>query len=124
VDVKEGDELKADVFAKNDLVDVIGTSKGRGFSGGIKRHNFRRQKATHGQSDRERAPGSQGSTTTPGRTVKGHRGPGQYGNVRVTAKNLVVVAIDVEKNLLAVRGSVPGAKNGIVIVAPAKKANH
>jgi large subunit ribosomal protein L3 len=124
VDVQEGDELKADVFAKNDLVDVIGTSKGRGFSGGIKRHNFRRQKATHGQSDRERAPGSQGSTTTPGRTVKGHRGPGQYGNVRVTAKNLVVVAIDVEKNLLAVRGSVPGAKNGIVIVAPAKKANH
>lgn len=121
LDVSEGQEIKADVFAKGDIVDVIGTSKGRGFAGGIKRHNFNRQKATHGQSDRERAPGSVGSTTTPGRTYKGKRMAGHMGSDRVTAQNLEIVVVDAGRNLLAVKGSVPGARNSIVIVAPAKK---
>ena len=121
LDVSEGQEIKADVFAKGDIVDVIGTSKGRGFAGGIKRHNFSRQKATHGQSDRERAPGSVGSTTTPGRTYKGKRMAGHMGSDRVTAQNLEIVVVDAGRNLLAVKGSVPGARNSIVIVAPAKK---
>jgi len=121
LDVSEGQEIKADVFTKGDIVDVIGTSKGRGFAGGIKRHNFNRQKATHGQSDRERAPGSVGSTTTPGRTYKGKRMAGHMGSDRVTAQNLEVVVVDAGRNLLAVKGSVPGARDSIVIVAPAKK---
>jgi large subunit ribosomal protein L3 len=121
LDVSEGQEIKADVFAKGDIVDVIGTSKGRGFAGGIKRHNFNRQKATHGQSDRERAPGSVGSTTTPGRTYKGKRMAGHMGSDRVTVQNLEIVVVDAGRNLLAVKGSVPGARNSIVIVAPAKK---
>lgn len=121
LDVTEGQEIKADVFTKGDIVDVIGTSKGRGFAGGIKRHNFSRQKATHGQSDRERAPGSVGSTTTPGRTYKGKRMAGHMGSDRVTAQNLEIVVVDAGRNLLAVKGSVPGARNSIVIIAPAKR---
>lgn len=120
VDVAEGATIKADVFAKGERVDVIGKSKGRGFAGTIKRHNFNRQPKTHGQSDRERAPGSVGMTTTPGRTFKGQRMAGRMGNDRVTAQNLEVVVVDAEKNLLAVRGSVPGANGGIVIVKPAR----
>jgi large subunit ribosomal protein L3 len=119
--VSEGQEIKADVFEKGDIVDVIGTSKGRGFAGAIKRHNFNRQKATHGQSDRERAPGSVGSTTTPGRTYKGKRMAGHMGSERVTVQNLEVVVVDAGRNLLAVKGSVPGARNSIVVIAPAKK---
>ncbi|NWF67763.1 MAG: 50S ribosomal protein L3 [Chloroflexi bacterium] len=121
VDVSEGQEIKADVFNKGDMVDVIGTSKGRGFAGTIKRHNFKRQKATHGQSDRERAPGSMGQTTTPGHTYKGKRMAGHMGNARVTVQNLEVVVVDAGRNLLAVKGSVPGARDSIVIVAPAKR---
>jgi large subunit ribosomal protein L3 len=124
VDVKEGDEIKANVFEKGDIVDVIGTSKGRGFAGPIKRHNFNRQKATHGASDRERAQGSLGMTTTPGRVFPNKRMAGHMGNARVTSQNLEVIVVDAEKNLLAVKGSVPGARNGIVIVAPAKKADR
>lgn len=120
VDVAEGATIKADVFAKGERVDVIGKSKGRGFAGTIKRHNFNRQPKTHGQSDRERAPGSVGMTTTPGRTFKGQRMAGRMGNDRVTAQNLEVVVVDAEKNLLAVRGSVPGANGGIVVVKPAR----
>lgn len=120
VDVQEGQTIKADVFAKGERVDVIGKSKGRGFAGTIKRHNFNRQPKTHGQSDRERAPGSVGMTTTPGRTFKGQRMAGRMGNARVTAQNLEVVVVDAEKNLLAVRGSVPGANGGIVVVKPAR----
>ena len=119
-DVAEGSEVKVDVFAKGERVDVIGTSKGRGFAGTIKRHNFNRQPKTHGQSDRERAPGSVGGTTTPGRTFKGQKMAGRMGNDRVTAENLEVVVIDAERNLLAVRGSVPGANGGIVVVKPAR----
>jgi large subunit ribosomal protein L3 len=119
-DVAEGSEVKVDVFAQGERVDVIGTSKGRGFAGTIKRHNFNRQPKTHGQSDRERAPGSVGGTTTPGRTFKGQKMAGRMGNDRVTAQNLEVVVIDAERNLLAVRGSVPGANGGIVVVKPAR----
>ncbi len=107
IDVAEGQEIKVDVFARGERVDVIGTSKGRGFAGTIKRHNFQRQPKTHGQSDRERAPGSVGATTTPGRTLPGQRMAGRMGNDRVTAQNLEVVVIDAERNLIAVRGSVP-----------------
>ncbi len=120
VDVQEGQQVKVDVFAKGERVDVIGTSKGRGFAGTIKRHHFHRQPKTHGASDRERAPGSVGATTTPGRTYPGQRMAGRMGNDRVTAENLEVVVIDAERNLLAVRGSVPGANDGIVIIKPAR----
>ncbi len=120
VDVAEGQTITADVFLKGERVDVIGTSKGRGFAGTIKRHHFHSQPKTHGQSDRERAPGSVGMTTTPGRTFKGHRMAGRMGNDRVTAENLEVVVVDAEKNLLAVRGSVPGANGGIVVIKPAR----
>ena len=120
VDVQEGQTITADVFTKGERVDVIGKSKGRGFAGTIKRHHFNRQPKTHGQSDRERAPGSVGMTTTPGRTFKGQRMAGRMGNDRVTAENLEVVVVDAEKHLLAVRGSVPGANGGIVVVKPAR----
>lgn len=121
VDLEEGAEIKVDVFAKGEKVDVVGTSKGRGFAGTIKRHGFNRQPKTHGQSDRERAPGSIGMRATPGRVLKGLRMGGRMGNDRVTMQNLEVVVIDADKNLLAVRGSVPGARGGIVIVKPARK---
>ena len=116
VDVEEGQEIKVDVFETGERVDVIGISKGRGFAGTIKRHGFHRQPKTHGQSDCERAPGAVGMCAMPGRTVKGQRMSGRMGNDRVTIHNLEVVAVDPERNLLAVRGSVPGAKGGIVMV--------
>ncbi len=116
----EGAEIKCDVFTKGDRVDVIGKSKGRGFAGTIKRHGFHRQPKTHGQSDRERAPGSVGGTTNPGRTYKGQRMAGRMGNARVTAENLEVIVVDADRNLLAVKGSVPGANGGIVIIKPAR----
>jgi large subunit ribosomal protein L3 len=123
IDVEEGQLLKADVFQQGDRIDVVGTSKGRGFAGTIKRHNFNRGPKTHGQSDRERAPGSIGSTTTPGRVLKGQRMAGRMGGDRVTVKNLEVVVVDAEKNLLAVRGSVPGAKGGILLIREARKGH-
>ena len=120
-DLQEGSEIKVDVFEQGELVDVIGVSKGRGFAGTIKRHNFNRQPKTHGQSDRERAPGSVGMCATPGRTLKGQRMAGRMGNDRVTIQNLEVAVIDPDKNLLAVKGSIPGAKGGIVMIRPARK---
>lgn len=122
IDVQEGQRLTVEVFAKGDRVDVVGTSKGRGFAGTIKRHNFNRQPTTHGASDRTRAPGSSSSTTTPGRVRKGMRRSGHMGTDRVTTQNLEVVVIDAERNLLAVKGSVPGAKGGLVIVKASLKA--
>jgi large subunit ribosomal protein L3 len=121
VDVEEGQKLTADVFTKGDRIDVVGTSKGRGFAGTIKRHGFNRQPKTHGQSDRERAPGSIGSTTTPGRVYKGTRMAGRMGGERVTVQNLEVVVVDAEKHLLAVRGSVPGASGGILLIKESRK---
>lgn len=119
-DVAEGDQVRADVFLKGERVDVIGTTKGRGFAGAIKRHGFNRQPKTHGASDRTRAPGSVGATTFPARTFKGQRMAGHFGNDRYTSQNLEVIVVDAEKNLLAVRGSVPGANGGIVMVKPAR----
>jgi large subunit ribosomal protein L3 len=120
-DVEEGQQITVEVFEEGERVDVVGISKGRGFAGTIKRHGFKRQPKTHGQSDRERAPGSVGATTTPGRVLKGTRMAGQMGNQRVTSQNLEVVAVDPARNLLAVRGSVPGAKGGIVMIKAARK---
>lgn len=121
VELKEGDTVTVAVFAIGDRVDVIGTTKGKGFQGGVKRHGFRGGPKTHGQSDRQRAPGSRGSTTTPGRVFKGSRGPGHMGSVRSTSMDLKVVMIDGEHNLLAVRGPVPGPAGAVVIVQQARK---
>jgi large subunit ribosomal protein L3 len=118
---KVGQKLLADFFEEGDLVDVTGRSKGKGFQGGVKRHNFNRQPKTHGQSDRERAPGSAGPCTTPGRVYKGKRMPGHMGHERVTVQNLRVVKVDPERNLVAVRGAVPGPKNGLVSISFARK---
>ena len=119
--VQEGEKVDVSVFAKGEHVDVIGTSKGKGFAGGVKRYHFRGGPKTHGQSDRHRAPGSRSSTTTPGRVYKGSRGAGHMGDDRVTAQNLKVELVDAERNLLAVRGSIPGARNGLVVIKEARK---
>ena len=119
--VEVGQKLDASLFKIGDFVDVVGTSKGKGFAGVIKRHHFRGGPRTHGQSDRERAPGSSGSTTTPGRVLKGTRRAGQMGNARVTVQNLRVVEADGERNLLLLRGAVPGARNGLLLIKAAKK---
>jgi large subunit ribosomal protein L3 len=120
-DVKEGDPVDVSVFERGDRVDVIGTSKGKGYQGGVKRHGFHGGPKTHGQSDRWRAPGSRSSTTTPGRVYKGSRGPGHMGDDRVTSQNLKVVLVDPERNLLGVSGAVPGPKGGLVVINGARK---
>jgi len=117
----EGERITVAVFEVGDRVDVVATSKGRGFAGTIKRHGFHRQPKSHGQSDRERAPGSIGAGTTPGRVFKGTRMSGRMGGRRVTAQNLTVMLVDPERNLLAVQGSVPGPRGGLVVVKPARK---
>jgi large subunit ribosomal protein L3 len=119
--IQEGDVVNVSSFSIGDHVDVVGTSKGKGFQGGVKRYHFKGGPKTHGASDRVRAPGSRGSTTTPGRVYKGARGPGHMGNDRVTQPNLVVVLIDPERNLLGVRGAIPGSKGGLVIIREARK---
>jgi large subunit ribosomal protein L3 len=120
--VSEGDKLAVgDVFAIGEQVDVVGTSKGKGFQGAVKRHGFRGGPKTHGQSDRHRAPGSIGSTTTPGRVFKGKRMPGHMGFERVTIHNLRVEYVDADRNLLGVRGAIPGPKGGVVMIKEARK---
>ena len=109
-----GQTLGADLFEAGDIIDVTGTSKGRGFAGGVKRHNFRGGPKTHGQSDRHRAPGSIGSGTTPGRVRKGLRMAGHMGDSRVTVKNLTVFESNTDRGLLLIEGSVPGAVNGVL----------
>ena len=121
VQVKEGDVVKADLFSVGERVDIIGTSKGRGFQGGVKRYHFAGGPKTHGQSDRHRAPGSRGSGTTPGRVYKGSRGAGHMGDDRVTAQNLKVALVDPERNLLGVRGSIPGPRGGLVLIKEGRK---
>lgn len=116
-----GETLNADVFAAGQKVDVVGTSKGRGFAGVVKRHHFAGGPKTHGQSDRHRAPGSIGSGTTPGRVWKGMRMAGRMGNQRVTIQNLEVVEVLPDRNLILVRGSVPGARNSLVRIQRAVK---
>jgi large subunit ribosomal protein L3 len=117
----EGQRITVDVFQVGELVDVIGTSKGRGFAGVMKRHGFKGGSMTHGQSDRQRSPGSIGACKTPGRIVKGKRMAGHMGDVRVTAQHLKVVMVDPERNLLALRGAVPGAKNGLLVIQQSRK---
>ena len=119
--INPGDELTAAVFEAGDYVDVIGTSKGKGFAGVMKRHGFGGGLKTHGQSDRWRAPGSSGQGTTPGRVFKGKKFPGQMGNVRVTSSHIRVAMVDPERNLIAVQGSVPGAKGDTVLIRVAAK---
>ena len=111
-----GAKFDASLFNVGEAVDIVGTSKGKGFQGGVKRHGFRGGPKTHGQSDRTRAPGSIGSGTTPGRVLKGTRMAGHMGNERVTAKSLQVIQADPERNLLLVKGSVPGANGGLLMV--------
>jgi large subunit ribosomal protein L3 len=120
-EVQEGDTLTVQVFEAGEMVDVIGVSKGKGFAGAVKRYHFRGGPKTHGQSDRQRAPGSRGSGTTPGRVYKGARGPGHMGDDRVTVQNLKVVLVDPERNLLGLRGAVPGARGGLVMIKAARK---
>jgi len=120
-EVNEGDQLTVEAFSVGERVDVVGTSKGKGFQGGVKRYHFRGGPKTHGQSDRLRAPGSRGSGTTPGRVYKGSRGPGHMGDERVTAQHLKVVLVDVERNLIGVRGAIPGPRGGLVIIREARK---
>jgi large subunit ribosomal protein L3 len=119
--LEEGQQVTVDIFAEGDVVDVVGTSKGRGFSGTIKRHGFRRQRKTHGQSDRERAPGSIGPGSGFGHIRKGMPMAGRMGSDRVTIQNLEVVVVDPDNNLLAVKGSIPGANGGLVLVREAVK---
>lgn len=121
LDVSVGDVMKADVFSIGERVDVIGTSKGKGFAGAVKRYHFAGGPKTHGQSDRHRAPGSNGSGTTPGRVYKGSRRPGHMGDERVTVQSLKVVLVDAERNLIGVHGAVPGSKGGLVIINEARK---
>jgi large subunit ribosomal protein L3 len=117
-----GSELRVDVFEAGQKVDVVGTSIGKGFAGTVKRHNFRTQDATHGNSLAHRAPGSIGQNQTPGRVFKGKKMSGHMGNVRRTAQNLEVVRVDEERNLLLIKGAVPGHKGGRVVVKPSVKA--
>ncbi len=121
-ELDEGQTVTVSVFAVGDAVDVIGTSKGKGFAGAVKRYHFKGGPKTHGQSDRQRAPGSRGSGTTPGRVYLGSRGAGHMGNERVTTQNLKIVLVDAERNLLGVRGAVPGAKGGVLMIKEARKA--
>ena len=115
-----GDQVKVSIFKESDYVDVVGTSKGKGFQGVVKRHGFRGGRATHG-SMFHRAPGSIGGSSFPSRVYPGMRATGRMGGVRTTTKNLLVVKIDEEKNLIYLRGSVPGAANGYVAVKRAKR---
>lgn len=114
-----GGRIDVSAFEAGEKVQVSGVSRGLGFAGTIKRHNFSRQRKTHGQTDRERAPGSAGAGTSPGRTFKGKRSAGRMGGERVTVRNLEVVIADVERNLLAVRGAIPGHDGSLVIVRAA-----
>ena len=116
-----GQQINVDIFVPGEFVDVIGKSKGRGFAGTVKRHGFSGGDRTHGQSDRMRAPGSIGGGTTPGRVYKGMKMSGHMGNVRITVKKLEVVQVDVERNLLIVKGAVPGGPNSLLTVRKTRK---
>lgn len=120
--LKVGDKVTvSDAFAVGERVDVIGVSKGKGFAGAVKRHHFHGMNATHGTSDRNRAPGSHGSGTTPGRVLKNARAAGHMGVDRVTTQNIKVVLVDAERNLIAINGAVPGAKGSLVMIKEARK---
>jgi large subunit ribosomal protein L3 len=119
--MEAGQKIDVSLFKAGDIIDVIGISKGKGFAGGVKRYHFRGGPKTHGQSDRWRAPGSVGSNTSPGRVYKGLRMAGHMGSVRVTVSNLEVMETDLERNLLLVKGAVPGMTNGLVMIQKTKR---
>lgn len=121
VDLSAGSELSVSVFEAGQVVDVAGTSIGKGFAGTVKRHNFRTQDATHGNSRSHRVPGSNGMNQTPGRVFKGKKMCGHMGAVQTTVQNLTIHSVDVERNLILVKGAVPGAKGGDVVITPAIK---
>lgn len=121
-DIEVGKQLGVELFEAGQKVDVAGTTIGKGFAGGVKRHHFQMQDATHGNSLSHRAPGSIGQCQTPGRVFKGKKMAGHMGSVRRTIQNLEVVRVDTERNLLLIKGSVPGARGGDVVVTPAVKA--
>jgi large subunit ribosomal protein L3 len=121
-ELKAGDSIQADIFSAGQIVDVTGISKGKGFQGVVKRWNFSMQDATHGNSLSHRAPGSIGQNQSPGRVFKGKKMAGHMGAARVTVQNLEIVRVDVEKNLLLVKGAVPGATGSDLIIRPAIKA--
>ena len=121
-EITVGSSIGVELFQAGQKVDVAGTTIGKGYAGGVKRHNFRMQDATHGNSLSHRAPGSIGQCQTPGRVFKGKKMAGQMGNVRRTVQNLEVVRVDSERNLLLIKGAVPGSRGGDVIVTPAVKA--
>ena len=120
-ELETGAELNVEMFEAGEMVDVTGTSKGKGFAGAVKRHNFHMQDATHGNSLAHRAPGSIGQCQTPGRVFKGKKMAGHMGDERVTTQNLEVVRVDAERNLILIKGAVPGAAGGTVVVRPAVK---
>jgi large subunit ribosomal protein L3 len=120
-DVKVGDKVDVSLFQAGDMVDIAGVSKGKGFAGVVKRHGFAGGPKTHGQSDRHRAPGSIGASTSPGRVLKGMRMPGHMGNQWLTVRNLEVLKTDPDRNLLLVKGAVPGAKNGLLFIGKSGK---
>ncbi|MAZ66689.1 MAG: 50S ribosomal protein L3 [Kangiellaceae bacterium] len=122
-DLAPGSSIDVSIFEEGQSVDVQGVSKGKGFAGAIKRWNFQTQDMTHGNSLSHRAPGSIGQNQTPGRVFKGKKMAGHMGNVKTTVQNLSVVRVDAEKNLLLIRGAVPGANGGDVVVTPAVKAS-
>lgn len=121
-DLEVGKEITVEIFADTNMVDVTGTSKGKGFAGAIKRWNFSSQRMTHGNSLSHRAPGSIGQNQSPGKVFKGKKMAGQLGNKQVTVQSLEVVKVDAENNLLLVKGAIPGSTGGDVIVKPAVKA--
>lgn len=121
-DIQLGAEIKVDIFEAGQTVDVTGVTIGKGYAGAIKRHHFATQDATHGNSLSHRAPGSIGQNQSPGRVFKGKKMSGHMGNVQRTAQNLEVVRVDAERNVLLIKGAVPGAKGGSVVVRPAVKA--
>ncbi len=121
VELAVGGQLTVSLFAEGQIVDVVGRSIGKGYGGVIKRHNFRSQRMTHGNSKAHRAPGSIGQNQSPGHVFKGKKMAGQLGNARTTVQNLRVVRVDAERNLILIEGGVPGAKGGDVVISPAVK---
>ena len=123
-EVEPGQEVNAGLFEPGDTVNVSGTSKGRGFAGGVKRHGFHGGPKTHGQSDRHRAPGSIGAGSSPGRVRKGLKMAGHMGNARITVRNLEVIVADSERNLMLVKGAVPGARNSLLLIHKAARGGR
>ncbi len=123
-DLSAGSELQASIFAQGQVIDVRGTSIGKGYQGTVKRHNFRTQDATHGNSLSHRAPGSNGMCQTPGRVFKGKKMSGHMGAAKTTIDNLTIHAVDSERNLILVKGAVPGAKGSDIVITPAAKMRN